>query len=453
MSLVHADFVDKNLRLRRQAEAPIVPFDWEMSGWGVPLRDLGMVDLGAYLASGRSFWGPRARELGRLADIGRLFTLLAGIEWERVGLEIGWLPRHRRHLPVYHERLGSVLVRLGMLPTAAKHRSGATLTPQDDRIDAAITTDRLLRGLRFMERRIAAQVVAVIDRAPNVYRSTFPSEIVRCMFEDGVERTLFVKRYVPGLQDGDPFWEGGPYEARIYEEVLAAHDLCTPRYFGSWSDAGTGDTFLVLEYLEGWRLARSDPSWLVEGARWLGRLHRDATPTALAQPGVRRYDGSFFGGRARHALGSVAMAHPQEAWMDGLVRSFDTVMVPRLLAGDHVFIHGEPYPANMIVNGGRIRTVDWQSAAIGPWAVDLACLTEGDWPADSVRASEAAYARERWPDGPPSSFDTELEAARVYWSLRWLGVDTDATTATRQAGYIERLRTSAERLGLLETAG
>ena len=139
--------------------------------------------------------------------------------------------------------------------------------------------------------------------------------------------------------------------------------------------------------------------------------------------------------------------------MDGLVGWFDTVMVARLLDGDQVFIHGEPYPANVIVNRGRIRTVDWQSAAIGPWAVDLACLTEGPWPTDSVEASQSAYARERWSDEAPSSFDNELEAARVYWSLRWLGTYADPTTASRQAGYIERLRASAERLGLVAAAG
>jgi hypothetical protein len=284
---------------------------------------------------------------------------------------------------------------------------------------------------------------------PNVYRSTFPSEIVRCAFDDGMQRRLLVKRYIPGLHDGEGYWKGGPYEARIYDDVLAMHDLGTPTYFGSWSDPLSCDTFLALEYLEGWRLNRSEPSWIIDAARWLARLHRDATVTAFRHPGVRVYDEAFFMGRSRRALASVRSALPDTPWIEPLVERFDEVMVPRLLDSEPAFIHGEPYPENVIVSGGRIRTVDWQSAAIGPGAIDLACLTEGPWRGDLVEASQDAYVRERWPGEAPASFDDELEAARLYWSMRWLGGDADATTSSRSAGYIERLRGSAERLGLL----
>jgi aminoglycoside phosphotransferase (APT) family kinase protein len=444
-TLVHADYVGKNLRRRRgPGEPDVLPFDWEMSGWGPPLRDLAFLDLGAYLGGARSVWGRRAADLDELADIGRLFGLVAAIAWEVPGLETGWLPRHLARTRVFHERLGSVLVRIGLEPSPARRNRGRA---------GVSVFDHLVRGLTTMEPRTAVNVVDVIDSEPNAFRSTFPSEIVRCLFDDGQERRLLVKRYVPGLHRGDRYWEGGPYEARIYDEILAAHDLDTPVHFGSWSDPRTGDTFLALEYVEGWRLSLSEPRWMIDAARWLGRLHRDATATAEGQPGIRRYDAPFFEGRSRDALASVRGKYPDATWIASLVRRFDTDMVPRLLGSEPVFIHGEPYPANVIISDGRIRTVDWQSAAIGPWPVDLACLTDGRWPAEVIEASVAAYAEERWPSGAPASFHDELDAARVYWSMRWLGADVDATTASKHPRYVERLRVSAERLGLVAAAG
>ena len=450
-TLVHGDYVAKNLRLRGDRDGhSMVPFDWEMGGWGVPLRDLSLIDLGAYLEIARPFWGPRAAELDRLADIGRLFGLVAAVSWDMPALQSGWLRRPLKRLAVYHERLGSVLVRLGMTAGAGPARNTEDEAPAtDSEHERVAADDRLSRGLRSMEPRGIARVIDVLDLEPNPFSSTFPSEIVRCALDDGVERRLFVKRYIPGIHDGDGYWGGGPYEARIYDDVLVAHDLGTPAYFGSWSDPRTGDTFLAMEFVDGWRLNRTEPSWMVEAARWMARLHRDVTPTAVRHPAVRVYDEAFFRRWSRRAGAAVRSAEPDASWVDPLVRLFDEVMVPRLLDSEPVFIHGEPYPENMIVAGRRICTVDWQSAAIGPGAIDLACLTEGPWPLEIVAACRDAYVRCRWPNATSPLFDRTLEAARLYWAMRWLGTDADATTSERQAGYVERLRDAAVQLGVV----
>jgi Ser/Thr protein kinase RdoA (MazF antagonist) len=450
-TLVHGDFVGKNLRRRGDGTEPgVVPFDWDMSGWGAPIRDLAAVDLGAYLDAARPFWGDRAPDLGRLADLGRMFGLVAAIGWEVPGLQFGRTARHLARIATFHERLGSAIVGVGLSPARASGQAGSGASSSDtQRRDDLLDLDRLTRGLTSMEPRGRTRIVAVVDREPNPYRSTFPSEIVRCGFDDGVERSVFVKRYVPGLQRGDGYWDGGPYEARIHDDVLAAHELGTPAFLGTWSDPDSGDTCLALEFLDGLRLGRNEPPWLTVAARWLASLHREATPTAIRHPAIRVYDEPFFRDRARHALASFGETHPDATWIQPLIERFEDAMVPRLLSGDRVFIHGEPYPENVIVSGSRIRVVDWQSAAIGPAAIDLACLTDGPWPADLVAASVAAYVADRWPDGAPDTFASEVEAARLYWSLRWLGADVDATTARRHAAYVERLRASAERLGLV----
>jgi aminoglycoside phosphotransferase (APT) family kinase protein len=444
-TLVHADLVSKNLRIRQDQHGSrsIVAFDWEMCGWGIPLRDLAPIDVGAYTAVAGRSWGGRARDLGHLADLGRLFGLLAAIEWEMPGLQSEWPRRFLVRLRVFHERLGTAVVRAGLAPLNMPSRRS-----REGRVDVDLMDRRSLEtGLRSMEPDGAVRIVDVLDRMPNVYRSTSPSEIVRCAFDDGVERSVVVKRHVPGLHAGGRFWEGGPYEADIYRDILAARDLGTPSFYGSWSDPSIGDTFLAIEHVEGWRLGRSDPSWLVEAARWLAHLHGDLTPIAIRRPGVRVYDAPYLCQWSLRAVASLRASGAETDWLEPLARMYDDVMVPKLAAAEATFVHGEPYPENLIVSGGRIRAVDWQSAAI-------ACLTDGPWPSDLVAESEAAYIGMRWPHGAVDPrFGPELEAARLYWAMRWLGADADPTTSSQRATYVASLRRSAERLGLVAAAG
>jgi aminoglycoside/choline kinase family phosphotransferase len=128
-------------------------------------------------------------------------------------------------------------------------------------------------------------------------------------------------------------------------------------------------------------------------------------------------------------------------------------MVPRLLADEPVFIHGELYPENVMVADDRICVVDWQSAAIGPGVIDLASLTEGHWQADLVRDCREAYLRARWPDVEHATIEDALETAQLYWALRWLGAEGGAAPADRHIGYLETLRTAAGQLGLVAAPG
>jgi Ser/Thr protein kinase RdoA (MazF antagonist) len=456
-SLVHGDLVRKNLRLRHAGSASsIVAFDWEMAGWGTPLVDLGSIDLGAYDAVAGPFWGARSTMLERLADVGRLFGLIAAISWEVPYLEGPWLRRPVNRIAIYHARLGSVLVRLrpGLTSAIPPRRSGpVTVAHVPLPLGGFAASDGDMRGLLTMDQRGVARVVEVRHREPNVYTSSFPSEIVTCAFDDAVERRLFIKRYVPGIHDGFGYWRGGPYEARIYDDILAGLAVGTPALFGSWSDPATDHTFLALEHVDGLRLHRSAPSSLVDVGRWLGALHRNGTPVATAHPSVRRYDERFFRGWSERALRYVRELRPDADWVEALVRRFDEHMVPRLLATEPVFIHGELYPENVMVAGDRICVVDWQSAAIGPGVIDLASLTEGHWQPDLVRDCREAYVGSRWPDNDHATIDDDLEAAQLYWALRWLGAEGGAAPADRHIGYVETLRTAAGQLGLVAAPG
>ncbi len=83
-TLVHGDFVPKNLRVRPEAGGLVVlVFDWEVAGWGPPAADLAECpDLAAYAEAVRPVWGgPDEADLLRWTECGRLFRLLAALSW------------------------------------------------------------------------------------------------------------------------------------------------------------------------------------------------------------------------------------------------------------------------------------------------------------------------------------------------------------------------------------
>jgi hypothetical protein len=47
------------------------------------------------------------------------------------------------------------------------------------------------------------------------------------------------------------------------------------------------------------------------------------------------------------------------------------------------------------------------------------------------------------------SVDDALVAARLYWSMRWLGADQGHGTVDRHIGYIDVLEATAHQLGLV----
>lgn len=93
-TLVHGDFVIKNIRVR-DACATLLVFDWEFAGWGLPATDLAQFvdrvaspDLDAYcscIKQKRSH--PNLRELQAVAAAGNLLRWLDQINWAISGPE------------------------------------------------------------------------------------------------------------------------------------------------------------------------------------------------------------------------------------------------------------------------------------------------------------------------------------------------------------------------------
>src|SRR5713101_2449546 len=67
-------------------------------------------------------------------------------------------------------------------------------------------------------------------REPNLYVSTFASEVVTCCMEDGRELQLFCK-YGAGHTDNVYGHKGGvPYEAEVYRRVLHPLPISAARF-------------------------------------------------------------------------------------------------------------------------------------------------------------------------------------------------------------------------------
>ena len=82
-TLVHGDFVSKNVRVRSAADGhSLHAMDWELAGWGIGAVDLPFVDREAYAAAvDRSWWKAPADAVTVLADLGRILRAVVSVSW------------------------------------------------------------------------------------------------------------------------------------------------------------------------------------------------------------------------------------------------------------------------------------------------------------------------------------------------------------------------------------
>jgi Phosphotransferase enzyme family len=290
--------------------------------------------------------------------------------------------------------------------------------------------------------------VTVLARAGHPYASSFPAEVVRC--EAGGRELAVLCKYEAGRRYPCFGHRGGlGYEAMVYAEVVARLPLPSVTCHGSWTDTATGDTWLFLEHLvaAGQLNEHDEPDTaMAAAARWAGTFHRVAPGRPGAAPLIT-YTGEYYAQWARRASAIAGDWHRRLPWLRTLCARAE----PALHAmGDlpSCVIHGEFTPHNVLVLGGEVFPVDWETAAVGVGAVDLAALTDG-WPVDVVARCEAEYVRARWPDGPPADHGHTLDLARLYWDLRWVGDRPEWLAKPGMPARYAALLVTARRLGLV----
>lgn len=298
--------------------------------------------------------------------------------------------------------------------------------------------------------------VKILDRQPNIYSSTFPSEIVTCRVGGGRELMLLCK-YAAGGHGANGYRHRGgvAYEAAAYRHLLDPSLASTPTFYGTYTDNSTGDSWLVLKYLnKSLRLIQLTdmPAAMRLAARWIGRFHRvnEEHLSHVPMPFLTRYDAEYYLGWARRTSLFAGHLHQRFPWLRTLCESFEGWIAP-LLTSPLTVIHGEYYEKNILLRGGTVYPVDWESAAAAAGEIDLAALT-GGWPAEIVRQCELEYQRTRWPEGSPADYERRLCAARLYLCFRWLGDRPNWTTDPGSLWWFGQLGSSGERLGLIQSA-
>ncbi len=303
----------------------------------------------------------------------------------------------------------------------------------------------------------SAPALTVVDRTPPRMMCTYPNEVVTYC-RNGLERRAFNK-YESRHGHGAYGHRGNvAYEAEVYRQVLQPCHGFRPRYLGAHTEPKSGETWLVLEYLNHCiRLCdmkvhrwRRQPTAMAHAARWIGRFHATHQVTAGdgAFPFLRHYDAEYLQGWARRTLVLARPLHHVFPWLEELCSHSEWWTAP-LLSAPLTVVHGEFYPKNLLLRGEKVHVVDWESAAVAAGEIDLAALTEGGWPVSYVSRSERAYQHARWPEGTPPHFRPTLEAAHVYLHFRWLGERQDWSLAEKNRWRYSQLRLSAKKLGLL----
>jgi phosphotransferase family enzyme len=293
--------------------------------------------------------------------------------------------------------------------------------------------------------------VTIVHRSPVVYASTYPSEIVTCRIGARVELKLYCK-YMGGVPCDSYGHRGGvPYETEVYRRILQPLGFSVPKFYGSYDDMGTGDTWLILGCVDpSLRLAKGpQPETMLRAAEWIGRFHAANEPRAsmAALSFLNRYDFNYYLGWVRRTSLFARGLHQNFPWLTNLSERFEEC-IDVLLSAPLTVIHGEYYPHNVLVSDGVIYPLDWESAAIAAGEIDLATLTEA-WGPEIIRQCELKYQRTRWPEGSPGKFARRLAAARLYLCFRWLGDQPDWTLSEDNRSYFDQMRSAGEELGFI----
>ncbi|TMI41289.1 hypothetical protein E6H21_03235 [Candidatus Bathyarchaeota archaeon] len=305
------------------------------------------------------------------------------------------------------------------------------------------STESLTVGLNtvFHNEGSASRGVKILARQPNRFKSTFASEIVTCRLAENGTLRVFCKYGTKDFDQGYGHRGGVSYEAAVYRKVLAPLHISAPGFYGAYREKRSGQTWLLIEYLEG---ASQDVSKtneaVIHAARWIGRFHA-ANEKRLSTTGLgflRRYDASYYAGWARRTNQLFGNRRSELPWLPRLCSRFEE-LIPDLLRARKTVIHGEYYPSNIVYRAGTSRPADWQSAAVAVGQIDLAALTQ-NWPRQMVGRMVKEYKQTRWPKGEPDNFDWLFRIANVYMVLRWLGDPGVASPAIIRSIFSRRTR-------------
>jgi len=383
--LVHGDFAARNARIEGEGpEARLWVFDWEVAGQGPPGIDLVRADRETYA---RAVQQRRPRlDVARELLLGQLLRgCLAPIGWETLALDTPWVEQPLYGLASYRRRLE------GFLAASGWSGGGAAARP---RPDAATTTGEdphthpAARAWRRLGRSDASLVGVEALRCKKV------SQVYR-LSGVGSTGSVVAKRTSFAV---------GAIERCIYEQVLPSLPIRRLGLEGVLEEADA--SWLFLEDAGSERAQGAGAQELLTA--WLAGLHTSAAGLAGGLPLPER--GAHYHRerlRAAHRplrehLGNPALT-PADRWV--LCRLADDLalldarwheMEALCARMPRTLVHGDLVPSNLhrrrVAGGDELLVLDWETAGIGPPAVDLVSVEPAPY---------AMLVAPTWPEATP----------------------------------------------------
>lgn len=308
-------------------------------------------------------------------------------------------------------------------------------------VDTPIPTGLLSRALEpLLTQDGRGGRIVSLERAPAPRRSSWWLEVLRLGLDDGTTRDLVFKdlgRPTPGssadrIKPGRVVDPGR--EPWVYRCILEPLGSGAPSLVGSVPGPEPGRHWLFLERIRGEPL-QEEGRWEVwkGAAAWLARFHLASGARTVRSGPLLRHDAELHRWWFRRALALAADAEEAaeaERREDRTrrVRSLERAharAVEVVTALPRTVVHGEFYPSNVLVEGARIRPVDWEMAGLGPALLDLAALTVGSWDREQRTALAMAYRAavlEAGASVPPlDHFLRALVMCRLLLAVQWLG--------------------------------
>ncbi|NND03127.1 MAG: aminoglycoside phosphotransferase family protein [Acidimicrobiia bacterium] len=268
-----------------------------------------------------------------------------------------------------------------------------------------LTSERL----ESIEKAMGEGGSSVTDVSWNEYSSTFDSYVV-----EGSQGAAFVKFGMSYTDSNTGHRRGLGNELGFYE-AFAPPVSSLPCLVASGLTSD-GEEFLILEYVEGYRLEHDTRSDRLERAIvGLVELH-DALAAEKAPPiASNLFQRPYFEAWAER-VGTTARTWAHDnTWIPRVAPPVSRALARAAEQSDAV-VHGELFANNVIIQaGGHPRFVDWDAWGRGPRVLDLAALTLG-WPDAPTEWCLATY---RGACANPAAIGsaTDLHAARLFYGL------------------------------------
>jgi hypothetical protein len=309
-------------------------------------------------------------------------------------------------------------------------------------------SQRLLKGLKKVFTDSSEVHIEIVTRKPSEYYSTAPTEIIEIRLDKKAIQLFCKYSGKSSLSHGAR--RGVPYEAKVYKEVIRPLNIPTTKYYGSYKETETGDTWLFIEYLDkNLRLNNASLNTVVTSAEWLGRFHRlnEKRVSDSKLDFLIRYNRQYYTEWVKRTKIYSKGLQDKHPWIQSLISGWKEIE-KTLLTPPYTVIHGEFYPHNILFWRDSIRPVDWETTAIAIGEIDLSTLTE-KWSNKTIEKCIKTYKASRWLNETPNNFQEKMNSAQLYQQFRWLGEREDWTTSPKIRRRLERTRIIGEKLGLL----